>query len=38
VRLELEQRANLFGTQIVGHSSFNKTSNLHLRRSRFDLG
>jgi hypothetical protein len=23
VRLELEQRANLFGTQIIGHSSLN---------------
>ena len=35
VRLELEQRANLFGTQIIGHSSLNierRTSNVQLQR------
>ena len=34
VRLELEQRANLFGTQIMGHSSLNMeppTSNVQYR-------
>jgi hypothetical protein len=35
VWLELEQRANLFGTQIIGHSNLNmerRTSNVQLRR------
>ena len=35
VRLELEQRANLFGTQIIGHSSLKidpRTSNVQLRK------
>jgi hypothetical protein len=34
VGLELEQRANLFGTQIIGHSSLNierRTSNVQYR-------
>jgi hypothetical protein len=34
LRLELEQRANLFGTQIIGHSSLNMeppTSNVQYR-------
>jgi hypothetical protein len=34
VRLELEERANLFGTQIIGHSSLNiecRRSNVQYR-------